>query len=210
MLRTGVHVQPTIASSNLEPFKEQAMNRLIRFIGIASISCLIVSPALAQSQTVPPQSPTDSRPGSQLDRPVPPSAPPASSSGRSNQDVQAPRENQNVQSPRERDYSPGQRANQDLQSPRDNQDVQTPRGHRMSRNQNVRPGQEALKAKGFDPGEIDGHYGPKTQAAISDYQRKNGLRETGRFDEATLSQLGVASEKADTTGRPSRQNRSNN
>jgi peptidoglycan hydrolase-like protein with peptidoglycan-binding domain len=139
---------------------------------------------------------------------VPP-APPAASPGRSNQDVQAPRENQDVQSPRERDYSPGQRANQDVQSPRDTQDRQTERGQRMSGYHTIRSGQEALKSKGFDPGEIDGRYGPNTQAAISKYQRENGLRETGRFDKATLNQLGVNSERVDTTGSSSRRNRSN-
>jgi peptidoglycan hydrolase-like protein with peptidoglycan-binding domain len=47
---------------------------------------------------------------------------------------------------------------------------------------------------------------PKTQTAITEYQRKNGLREAGRFDQATLGQLGVGPERADTTGSPSRRN----
>jgi hypothetical protein len=39
---------------NLGPIiKEQAMNRLMRFVGIASVTCMIAGPALAQSQTAP-------------------------------------------------------------------------------------------------------------------------------------------------------------
>lgn len=57
----------------------------------------------------------------------------------------------------------------------------------------MRVGQAALKAQGFDPGQIDGVYGPSTQAAITNYQRNNGLCETGRFDHATLAKLGVGS-----------------
>jgi peptidoglycan hydrolase-like protein with peptidoglycan-binding domain len=61
----------------------------------------------------------------------------------------------------------------------------------MGNDQDVRAAQEALKSKGFDPGEIDGRMGPRTQAAISEFQRSAGLRETGRFDQATRSQLGI-------------------
>ena len=50
-----------------------------------------------------------------------------------------------------------------------------------------------LKAQGFDPGDADGVYGPNTRAATSNYQRSNGLQETGRFDRATLAKLGVGS-----------------
>ena len=96
------------------------MNRTIRFLSIAGVSCLIAGPALAQSPspTVVPQSPSESRPGASTDPSVP--------STRSN-----------VQSPRERDYSPGKRANQNVQSPRENQDVQSPRA-----NQNVQAPRE--------------------------------------------------------------------
>jgi hypothetical protein len=162
--------------------------KIIRIVGIAGMSCLMVSPALAQSQNSPPQNPSQSQTDTSTDRPVPPdpTAPnrPLSSS-RGNQNVQAPRENQNVQSPRE---------SQDVQSPRENQDVQSPRGKHMgAKHDSVRTGQAALKAQGFDPGEIDGVYGPSTQAALTNYQRSNGLHETGRFDHATLAKLGVGS-----------------
>jgi len=184
--------------------------KIIRIVGIAGMSCLMVGPALAQSQNSPPQNPsqnpTQSQPGASTDRPVPPdpAAPnrPLSSSrgnqnvqsSRENQNVQSPRENQNVQSPRENQDVQSPRENQNVQSPRENQDVQSPRGKHMgAKHDNVRAGQAALKAQGFDPGEIDGVYGPSTQAALTNYQRSNGLRETGRFDHATLAKLGVGS-----------------
>ena len=210
------------------------MNRTIRFLSIAGVSCLIAGPALAQSPspTVVPQSPSESRPGASTDPSVPSTRSNVQSprerdyspgkranqnvqSPRENQDVQSPRANQNVQAPRENQDLQSPRENQNVQAPRDNQNVQSPRANQdlqspgryhASRGGSIRSGQEALKAKGLDPGEIDGRYGPKTQAAITEYQRKNGLRETGRFDQATLGQLGVGSERADTTGSPSRRN----
>jgi peptidoglycan hydrolase-like protein with peptidoglycan-binding domain len=71
---------------------------------------------------------------------------------------------------------------------------------RMGNGQDVRAAQEALKDKGFDPGKIDGRMGPRTQAAISEFQRSAGLRETGRFDQATRSQLGIGSSGTSPTG----------
>jgi peptidoglycan hydrolase-like protein with peptidoglycan-binding domain len=57
--------------------------------------------------------------------------------------------------------------------------------------------QEALKAKGNDPGPIDGRMGPKTRAAIKSFQEANGLKGTGQLDSQTAEKLGVA--KAGTT-----------
>ena len=55
----------------------------------------------------------------------------------------------------------------------------------------VRAVQQALKDKGHDPGEVDGKMGPKTQAALRDYQQKEGLKATGRLDAETTTKLGV-------------------
>ena len=51
--------------------------------------------------------------------------------------------------------------------------------------------QEALKAKGNDPGPIDGRMGPKTRAALKAFQETNGLKATGRLDNETAEKLGV-------------------
>jgi len=67
----------------------------------------------------------------------------------------------------------------------------------------VRAVQQALKDKGYDPGDIDGAMGPKTRAAIRDFQRKEGLNVTGRIDAATRERLGVAgAATARAGGRP--------
>ncbi|MGH7325060.1 MAG: peptidoglycan-binding protein [Candidatus Rokuibacteriota bacterium] len=55
----------------------------------------------------------------------------------------------------------------------------------------VRSAQQALKDKGHDPGSIDGVMGPQTQAALKDFQKAQGLKETGRLDAETMAQLGV-------------------
>jgi carboxyl-terminal processing protease len=56
----------------------------------------------------------------------------------------------------------------------------------------MRKVEEALKAKGFDPGTIDGQMDAKTQAALRDYQSKNKLPVTGTVDKATADSLGVS------------------
>ena len=51
--------------------------------------------------------------------------------------------------------------------------------------------QKALKDKGFDPGEIDGKMGLKTQTALKQFQTENNLP-TGNVNIQTLKALGVA------------------
>jgi peptidoglycan hydrolase-like protein with peptidoglycan-binding domain len=62
----------------------------------------------------------------------------------------------------------------------------------------VRQAQEALVAKGFNPGPVDGKMGPHTKAAISDFQKKENIKVTGSLDSETKSRLGSSS-KADTS-----------
>jgi len=52
--------------------------------------------------------------------------------------------------------------------------------------------QEALKAKGNDPGPIDGRMGPKTRAALKAFQEANGLKATEQLDNQTAEKLGIA------------------
>jgi peptidoglycan hydrolase-like protein with peptidoglycan-binding domain len=51
--------------------------------------------------------------------------------------------------------------------------------------------QEALKAKGNDPGPIDGRMGPKTRAALKAFQEANGLKVTRQLDDQTAEKLGL-------------------
>lgn len=55
----------------------------------------------------------------------------------------------------------------------------------------VRQAQQALQDKGHDVGPIDGIMGPKTSAALRDFQQAQGLKTTGRLDPETLSALDV-------------------
>jgi len=208
--------------------KEQPKSKWIGIVTLTGAAFLLVGSALAQSQTPPAQTPTerDMRSESGLVRPLPPPSPPVpmvrrgKAANRANQDVQAPRDNQDVQAPRGNQDVQAPRGNQDVQAPRenqdaqaprsirsknarDNQDVQSPRMSSMGNGQDVRAAQEALKSKGFDPGELDGRMGPHTKAAISEFQRSAGLRETGRFDQATRSQLGVGSSDTSESSSPS-------
>lgn len=55
----------------------------------------------------------------------------------------------------------------------------------------VRQAQQALKDKGFDPGEADGIIGSKTRKAIMAYQKKNNIVANGRLGGETYDSLGV-------------------
>jgi hyperosmotically inducible periplasmic protein len=59
----------------------------------------------------------------------------------------------------------------------------------------VRAAQEKLRDKGYNPGPIDGIWGPRTAAAVSAYQRKENLTVTNRLDTETLGKLEVGPKK---------------
>ncbi|HEY2337402.1 MAG TPA: peptidoglycan-binding domain-containing protein [Burkholderiales bacterium] len=54
----------------------------------------------------------------------------------------------------------------------------------------VRKAQETLSAKGRDL-QADGKLGPKTQAALRDFQQQEGISPSGQLDQETLAALGV-------------------
>jgi len=56
----------------------------------------------------------------------------------------------------------------------------------------VRESQATLKALGHDVGTVDGAWGPASARAVSAFQKKEGLVETGALDTATCSQLDKA------------------
>jgi peptidoglycan hydrolase-like protein with peptidoglycan-binding domain len=63
--------------------------------------------------------------------------------------------------------------------------------HGAMKNQDVMAAQQALKDKGRDPGMIDGKMGRRTRAALTDYQKAEGLKVTGRLDDDTRAKLGM-------------------
>jgi len=162
------------------------MSRLIGIVSLAGATCLILGSALAQSQTAPAQNPVEKE-SKEPDRLSPAMSAPI------------PR------GPGPRVVKP---AHRDVQARRENQEAQAPRGRGMVAARDVRAAQEALKAKGFDPGAVDGRMGPHTQSAVSDFQRSAGIRETGRFDSATLGQLGVGTSGVESRRSPARDRRS--
>ena len=62
----------------------------------------------------------------------------------------------------------------------------------------VRGAQQALRDKGFDPGPVDGVMGPRTSAAVRDFQSKENLTATGQLDADTRARL-MAGAHAGTT-----------
>lgn len=56
--------------------------------------------------------------------------------------------------------------------------------------EHIKKAQEALKAKGLNPG-TDGKMDEKTQQALRDFQKINNLPATGILDEKTAAKLGI-------------------
>lgn len=59
---------------------------------------------------------------------------------------------------------------------------------------------EALKAKGIDPGPINGTLDTKAQQALRQFQKANDLPVTGSVDQQTALKLGVTLGKGDSAG----------
>lgn len=55
--------------------------------------------------------------------------------------------------------------------------------------QDVRQVQSELKDLGFYKGRVDGIYGPRTTAAVNQFQAQHKLAQTGRLDDPTRQQL---------------------
>jgi len=64
-------------------------------------------------------------------------------------------------------------------------------GQRSPTRERYREIQTALKEHGYDPGPIDGQWGPKTSAALKRFERDNNLRADGRLDSLALIVLGL-------------------
>jgi putative peptidoglycan binding protein len=61
--------------------------------------------------------------------------------------------------------------------------------------------QEALKAKGMNPGAISGIMDPTTQQALRDFQKANNLPVTGVLDPNTADKLGITANGTSTSQR---------
>lgn len=112
--------------------------------------------------------------------------------------------------------APGERRQPDksLTRPGDNENIPGTRDQgtvELSKN-DMRIVEEALKAKGYNPGKIDGVVDDTNRAAIRSFQKDKSLPVTGTVDKRTADELGVslskASAPAGTKGTPKSEGRS--
>jgi hypothetical protein len=69
----------------------------------------------------------------------------------------------------------------------------------------VRNVQETLKAKGIDAGPVDGIWGPRTHAGLQQFQRAQGIEETGQLNAQTLAALGIPGGQDASAGQSTQQ-----
>jgi peptidoglycan hydrolase-like protein with peptidoglycan-binding domain len=55
----------------------------------------------------------------------------------------------------------------------------------------IKNAKEALKARGLNPGPLDGTWEGKIQQALRDFQQANQLPATGKLDGKTAEKLGI-------------------
>lgn len=65
--------------------------------------------------------------------------------------------------------------------------------------------QQALIDQGFDIGTVDGQMGPKTKAALKQFQQQKGLQASGKLDQQTLAALTTSSSSFPSASRESSQ-----
>jgi peptidoglycan hydrolase-like protein with peptidoglycan-binding domain len=53
----------------------------------------------------------------------------------------------------------------------------------------VRQAQQKLTAQGYDPGPVDGKWGPRTQNSVKKFQEDRNLKASGRLDQETMAAL---------------------
>jgi hypothetical protein len=58
--------------------------------------------------------------------------------------------------------------------------------------ENVMEAERVLKARGYDPGRVDGDVSPQTIQALRAFQRANQLQMTGDLDRGTIAELNAA------------------
>ncbi|HYD30337.1 MAG TPA: peptidoglycan-binding domain-containing protein [Azospirillaceae bacterium] len=64
----------------------------------------------------------------------------------------------------------------------------------------VRDIQQALNNQGFDAGDVDGMWGPRTQAALRNFEQSKGMQADGQLDQETMAALGVDASAAQQQG----------
>jgi peptidoglycan hydrolase-like protein with peptidoglycan-binding domain len=78
---------------------------------------------------------------------------------------------------------------------------QSPEQRQLLTKDQIQLAQERLKAEGFDPGPVNGVLNAQTEAAIREYQQKQGIPTSGALDEATLRELQLLTPPGGAGGR---------
>ena len=73
-------------------------------------------------------------------------------------------------------------------------------GRTAAGDEKVKAAQQALKDKGHDPGTVDGRMGPKTEAALREFQKAQGMESTGELDNKTTDALGMNGKSTSSAG----------
>ena len=82
--------------------------------------------------------------------------------------------------------------------------AQTSQSQGASQDQDtVKQAQEQLSAMGHDAGPADGIMGPKTQAAVKEFQQSKGLQASGQLDNQTLAALQTGGGSQSMSSQPS-------
>src|SRR5262249_42110066 len=68
--------------------------------------------------------------------------------------------------------------------------------------QGVQVVQQHLRQQGAYNGEVDGIWGPSSQAALENFQQMHGLQVTGQLNQATVATLGIALDQLLRAGQP--------
>ena len=84
------------------------------------------------------------------------------------------------------EQQPGQSSSRDQQAQTSQGQGQ---GAQQEDQETVKQAQEQLSAMGHDAGPADGILGPKTQAAVKEFQESKGLQPSGQLDNQTLAAL---------------------
>ena len=70
-------------------------------------------------------------------------------------------------------------------------------GHAMNASSSeIKQAQQTLKSDGLYKGQVDGIDGPETKQALEQFQKKNGLKQTGSLDQKTMAKLNGGSGQA--------------
>jgi peptidoglycan hydrolase-like protein with peptidoglycan-binding domain len=77
---------------------------------------------------------------------------------------------------------------------------QSPEQRSLLTKDQIQLAQERLKAEGFDPGPVDGVLSAQTEAAIRQYQQKQGIAVSGALNAATMRELQLPSGIGGGTG----------